>query len=98
MRERGQPKFSFHFLTLKETIKEVALLSDKQASQASNIPVKAIKENQDLMVYFILHNFNNALSSSEYPPSLNMRLLHQSSKSMTKQIKLIIDPYVFFQT
>ena len=40
MREKGQPKFSFHFMTLEETITEVALLSDKKASQASDIPVK----------------------------------------------------------
>ena len=46
------------------------LLSDKTASQASDIPVKIIKENRDLIAYFILHNFNNALSSSEYPASL----------------------------
>ena len=70
MREKGQPKFSFHFVTLEETLKEVALLSDKKASQASDIPVKIIKENRDLIAYFILHNFNNALSCSEYPASL----------------------------
>ena len=41
MREKGQPKFSFHFVTLEETLKEVALLSDK---------------NRDLIAYFVLHN------------------------------------------
>ena len=70
MREKGLPKFSFHLVTLEETFKEVALLSDKKASQASDIPVKIIKENRDLIAYFILHNFNNALSCSEYPASL----------------------------
>ena len=45
MREKGLPKFSFHFVTLEETLKEVALLSDKKTSQASDIPVKIIKEN-----------------------------------------------------
>ena len=60
MREKGLPKFSFHFVILEETLKEVALLSDKKASQASDIPVKIIKENRDLIAYFILHNFNNA--------------------------------------
>ena len=70
MREKCQPKFSFHFVTLEETRKELVLLSDKKASQASHIPVKIIKENRDLLAYFILHNFNNALSSSEYLASL----------------------------
>ena len=45
MREKGLPKFSFHLVTLEETLKEVALLSNKKASQASDIPVKIIKEN-----------------------------------------------------
>ena len=70
MREKGLPKFSFHLVTLEETFKEVALLSDKKASQTSDIRVKIIKENGDLIAYFILHNFNNALSCSEYPASL----------------------------
>ena len=59
MREKGQPKFSSNFVTLEETLKEVALLSDKKASQASDIPLKVIKENRDLIAYFILHNFNH---------------------------------------
>ena len=70
MREKGLHKFSFHLVTLEETFKEVALLSDKKASQASDIPVKIIKEDRDLIAYFILHGFNNALSSSEYPANL----------------------------
>ena len=70
MREKGLPKFSFHLVTLEETLKEVALLRDKKASQTSNIPVKIVKENRDLIAYFILHNLNNALSCSEYAASL----------------------------
>ena len=53
MREKGLPKFNFHFVTLEETLKEVALLSDKKVSQASGIPVKIIKENRDPVAYFI---------------------------------------------
>ena len=70
MREKGPPKFSFHFVTLKEILKEKALLSDKKASQALDIPVKIIKENRDLIASFILHNIDNPLSCSEYPTSL----------------------------
>ena len=44
MREKSLPKFSFHFVTLEETFKEAALLSDKKVSQASYIPVKMIKK------------------------------------------------------
>ena len=45
-------------------------MKDRKAFQVSEIPVKIIKENWDLMPYFILHNFINALPSSEYPASL----------------------------
>ena len=62
MREKDLPKFSFHFVTLEETLEEASLLCDKKAYQTSDIPVKIIKENRDLIVYFILHNFNNALN------------------------------------
>ena len=50
MREKDQPKFSFYFVNSEETIKEVAVLSDKKASQASDISVKIIKENRDITV------------------------------------------------
>ena len=43
MGEKGQPKLTFHFVTL---------LSEKKASQASDIPVKIIKENRDLITFF----------------------------------------------
>ena len=33
IREKGQLKFSFHFVTLEEILKEVALLSDKKLPQ-----------------------------------------------------------------
>ena len=70
MRQKSQPKFSFHFVTLEETLREVALLSKKKSSEASDIPVKIIKENRDLIAHFIVNNLNNALSCSEYPVSL----------------------------
>ena len=45
IRKRSQSKFSFHFVTLEQTMEEVTLLSDKKASRNSDIPVKIIKEN-----------------------------------------------------
>ena len=51
---------------MEETIKEVNKLSIKKASQTLDIPVKIIKENKDLISYFVYNNFNNALSSLQY--------------------------------
>ena len=64
IREKGRSKFIFHFVTLEETLKEVALLSDKKSSQASDIHVKIIKELRSNSK-FSIKNFNSALSSSE---------------------------------
>ena len=35
-----------------------------------DIPVKIIKENKDLISYFVCNNFNNVLSSLQYPNGL----------------------------
>ena len=70
MERIGCPSFSFEFVSLEETIKEVNKLSIKKAFQALDIPVKIIKENKDLISYFVYNNFNNALSSSQYQNGL----------------------------
>lgn len=44
---------------------EIALLSDKKASQFSDVPLKIIKDNRYLIVYFILLIFTNALPGSD---------------------------------
>ena len=64
------PSFASEFVSLEEKIKEVNKLSIKKASQTLDIPVKIIKENKDLISYFVNNNFNNALSSSQYPNGL----------------------------
>ena len=66
----GRPSFAFEFVSLEETIKEVNKLSVKKASQRLNMLIKIIKENKDLISYFVYNNFNNALSSSQYPNGL----------------------------
>ena len=55
---------------MEETIKEVNNLSIKKASQTLDIPVKIVQENEDLISYFVYNNFNNALSSLQYPNGL----------------------------
>ena len=55
---------------MEETIKEVNELSITKSSQTLDILVKIIKENEDLISYFVYNNFNNALSSSQYPNNL----------------------------
>ena len=51
-------------------MKKVNKLSIKTTSQTLDITVKIVKENKDFILYFVYNNFNNALSSSQYPNGL----------------------------
>ena len=66
----GKPTFNFKFTSHKETEKEVNNLKIKQASQKSDIPLKIIKENVDIISYFLCHNFDNSLSCATFPTSM----------------------------
>ena len=56
MTSMDNPKFSFRFVSLNETLNGVNKLNRKKASQATDIPVKIIKENKDVnfFMFFII--------------------------------------------
>ena len=60
-------KFNFRFVFLNETLDGVNKLNSKKASQATDIPVEVIKENEDIVSFYVFHIFNNALSSCTFP-------------------------------
>ena len=66
----GNSIFNFKFTSHEETEKEVNNLKIKKASQKSDIPLKIIKENVDIISYFLYHNFNNSLSCATFPTSM----------------------------
>ena len=68
--ELGDPKFYFEYTTFDQTLKELEKLDPKKTSQTNDKPVKVIKGNKDILVFFIHHNFNNSLSSSTFPTAL----------------------------
>ena len=70
MEKLGKPTFNFKFTSHEETEKEVNNLKIKKASQKSDIPLKIIKENVDIISYFLYHNFNNSLSCATSPTSM----------------------------
>ena len=41
-------------------------LKSRKVSRKTDIPVKFVKENIDIVSYFLYHNFNNFLSSSTF--------------------------------
>ena len=46
------------------------MLDPNKTSQVNDIPVKVIKENKDIVAFFINHNFSNSSSSSTFPTAL----------------------------
>ena len=70
MQSLGHPSFSFQYVSHDQVLKEINKLNPRKASQASDIPVKIIKGNIDIVAYFVYNNFNNSLSSFKYPTGL----------------------------
>ena len=70
MEKLGKPIFDFKFISHEESEKEVNNLKIEKAFQKSDIPLKIIKENVDIISYFLYHNFNNSLSCATFPTSM----------------------------
>ena len=62
--------FSFSFVTKETILNELRKLNPKKTCQESDIPVKIIKENLDIVSNFVYNNFNNSLFSSNFPSYL----------------------------
>ena len=68
MSKLDHPNFHFEYSSLDQKLKEIEKLDPQLASQVNDISVKIIKENKDIVVFFIHHNFNNSLSSCGFLP------------------------------
>ena len=90
MEKLGNPIFNFKFTSHEETEKEVNNLKIKNASQKTDIPVKIVKENVDIISYFLYHNFNNSLSYATFSTSIKYADVHQFIKKMIKLTKRTI--------
>ena len=67
MTSTGNPKNSFRFASVNETLGGVKKSNPKKTSQATDIQVKIIKKNKDLVSLYVFHSFHNALSSCSFP-------------------------------
>ena len=70
MSKLHNPSFNFEYTALDQTLKELEKLEPKKASQVNDILVKVIKENIDIVAFFIHHNFNKLLWNSTFPTAL----------------------------
>ena len=70
MKNLGNFTFSFNFISHDDIVKELNKLKTKKASQKTDIPIKIVKENADIISHFLYHNFNNLLSCSTFPTGM----------------------------
>ena len=70
MKNLGNFTFSFNFISHDDIVKELNKLKTKKASQKTDIPIKIVKENLDIISHFLHHNFNNSLSCSAFPTGM----------------------------
>ena len=87
MEKLGKPTFNFKFTPHEETEKEVNNLKIKKASPKSDIPLKIIKENVNIISYFLYRNFNNSLSCATFPTSIKYADIIPTIKKMIKLTK-----------
>ena len=80
--------FPFKLIVRKKIFNELQKLKNKKACQGSDIPVKIIKENIDIITDFIYSNFNNSLFSSCRPSNLkNADITPMFKKRIVKTLK-----------
>ena len=70
MKNLGNFTFSFNFISHEDIVKELNQLKSKKPSQKTDIPIKIVKENVDVISHFLYHNFNNSLSCSTFPTGM----------------------------
>ena len=70
MKNLGNFTFSFNFISHDDIVKELNKLKTKKASQKTDIPIKIVKENVDIISHFLYHNFKNLLSYPIFPTGM----------------------------
>ena len=89
MEKLGNATFGFDFTSYEETAKKVNSLKIRKIFQKTDIPVKIVKENLDIISYFLYHNFNNLLSCSTFPTGMKyaeVTHIHKKDVKLTKKI------------
>ena len=68
--ENHQGYFSFPTVELENVNREIDSLDASRAIQQNDIPVKLIKANCDIFSEFVIHNFNEGISTAKSPDIL----------------------------
>ena len=80
-------------MKLKGVHREIDSLDTSKTIQQNHIPLKLIKANRDIFSEFIMHNFNEGISTARFPNILEG--LNQGLNKSLELIKMITDVRVF---
>ena len=94
IKENHQGHFSFSAVEVEDVDREIDSLDASKAIQQNDIPVKIIKANRDIFSEFIMHNFNEGISTAKFPDIL--KRLNQFSRKNLKLIKKTTDLSTFY--
>ena len=70
IKENHHGHFSFSAVEVEDVDREIDSLDASKAIQQNDIPVKVIKANLDVFSEFIMHNFNEGISTARFLDSL----------------------------
>ena len=70
IKENHQGHFSVSPVEVEGVDREIDSLDASKAIQQNDIPVKIIKANSDIFSEFIMHNFNEGISTARFPDIL----------------------------
>ena len=70
MKNLGNFTFSFNFISHDDIVKELNKIKRRKASQKTDISIKIVNENVDIISHFLHCNFNNSLLWSTFPTGM----------------------------
>ena len=70
IKENYQGHFSFSAVEVEHVDTEINSLDASKVIQQNDIPVKIIKANRDIFSEFIMHDFNEVISTERFPDIL----------------------------
>ena len=96
IKENHQRHFSFSAVEVEDVDREIDSLDASQAIQQNDIPVKIIKANRDIFYEFIMHNFNEGISSARFPDILKSAEVKWVFKKKSRIDKESYSPVRFY--
>ena len=86
------PSFYFSVVDKNAVRKEISKLSNKKATQDTDIPVKILKGNEEFFAEQIYLQFNEGIFVSKYPSNFKFANIAPAFNKAPEILRIIIDP------